>query len=168
MPGNPGLQVFLLLAPALGVLSVLPAQSEGCLGLGLALLLPGRCAGSAAGCARTARARLLRSKITARELGLHCAPLPPPPCAPRHCAGGRAPRGWRSHSAPGSQGSSLATTGLVTRGTGTRDGKTMLVDLGPTGLGAASRESRFSPLVLSPLSCSFFIYPPFFSFFFLG
>lgn len=43
---------------------------------------PGRCAGRAAGCARAARARLLRSKITTREPGPRCAPLPPPPALP--------------------------------------------------------------------------------------
>lgn len=92
-PRGPGRQVFPLPAPALRVLPVLLALGAAvwaARGRWLTLLAPGRCTGRAAGCARAARARLLRSKITAREPGLRCAPLPPPPCAPRHCAGWRA------------------------------------------------------------------------------
>lgn len=53
-----------------------------CLGPQCALLLRGRCAGSAAGCVGEARTRLLRSKITAREPGLRCAPVPRPSALP--------------------------------------------------------------------------------------
>lgn len=49
----------------------------------IALSATGRCVGRAAGCSPASELRLLRSKITARELGLRLAPSPlPPPAFP--------------------------------------------------------------------------------------
>lgn len=104
-PRGPGRQVFPLPAPALRVLPVLLALGAAvwaARGRWLALLAPGRCAGRAAGCARAARARLLRSKITAREPGLRCAPFPRPPALPATARAGEP-----GLSAPGTQAQRL-------------------------------------------------------------
>lgn len=110
-PRGPGRQVFPLPAAALHMLAVFPA-------LGAAVgELPGvtgrpssRGAGAQGvlrGCAPAARLRLLRSKITAREPGLHCAPLYPPPLHPALPATARA--GEPGRSARGTQALGLVS-----------------------------------------------------------
>lgn len=111
----------------------------GCLGPQFALLLRGRCAGSAAGCVREARTRLLRSKITVREPGLRCAPIPRLSALPdttRACVEGTEGLLGLGTQAPGSF---LGAADMGARGPGDREA--MLENLGPAELGAALRDS---------------------------